>query len=49
MGSRGIVERNKKTIEQYIRNQPQEDIFTEQISMKEYIDLFTDEPVEGSK
>lgn len=49
MGSRGVVERNKKTIEQYIRNQPQEDIFTEQISMKEYIDRFTGEAVGGSK
>ena len=43
------VGRNKKAIEQYIRNQLQEDIFTEQLSMKEYIDLFTGEPVGESK
>ena len=43
------VGRNKKAIEQYIRNQLQEDISTDQMSMKEYIDPFTGEPVEGSK
>ena len=43
------VRRNKKAIEQYIRNQLQEDISTDQMSMKEYIDPFTGEPVEGSK
>ena len=43
------VGRNKKAIEQYIRNQLQEDITTDQMSMKEYIDPFTGEPVEGSK
>ena len=43
------VGRNKRAIEQYIRSQLQEDIATEQISMKEYIDPFTGEPVEGSK
>ena len=41
--------RNKKAIEQYIRNQLQEDISFEQISVKEYIDPFTGEPVGGSK
>ena len=39
------VGRNKKAIEQYIRNQLQEDISTDQISIKEYIDPFTGEPV----
>ena len=43
------VGRNKKAIEQYIRNQLQEDISTDQMSMKEYIDPFTGEPVERSK
>ena len=43
------VGRNKKVIEQYIRNQLQEDISADQMSMKEYIDPFTGEPVEGSK
>ncbi len=43
------VGRNKKAIEQYIRNQLQEDISSDQISMKEYIDPFTGKPVEGSK
>ena len=43
------VGRNKKAIEQYIRNQLQEDISADQMSMKEYIDPFTGEPVEGSK
>ena len=35
------VGRNKKAIEEYIRNQLQEDIANDQISMKEYIDPFT--------
>ena len=43
------VGRNKKAIEQYIRNQLQEDISTDQMSMKEFIDPFTGEPVEGSR
>ena len=42
--------RNKKVIEQYIRNQLQEDKNFEQLSIKEYIDPFTGEPVqEGNK
>lgn len=36
-----IVGRNKKAIENYIRNQLQEDIANDQISMKEFIDPFT--------
>ena len=39
------VGRNKKAIEQYIRNQLQEDISADQMSIKEYIDPFTGEPV----
>ena len=35
------VGRNKKAIESYIRNQLQEDIISDQISFKEYIDPFT--------
>lgn len=35
------VGRNKKAITEYIRNQLQEDIADDQISLKEYIDPFT--------
>ena len=35
------VGRNKKVIENYIKNQLQEDIINDQISFKEYIDPFT--------
>ena len=35
------VGRNKKAIENYIRNQLQEDIANDQISIKEFIDPFT--------
>ena len=35
------VGRNKKAIEEYIRNQLQEDIADDQLSLKEYIDPFT--------
>lgn len=38
------VGKNKKRIEEYIRTQLQEDIATDQISMKEYIDPFTGKP-----
>ncbi|MHB9093792.1 MAG: IS200/IS605 family transposase [Eubacteriales bacterium] len=43
------VGRNKKAIEQYIRKQLQEDIATDQLTLKEYIDPFTGEPVEKNK
>ena len=43
------VGRNKKQIEEYIRNQLQEDIMTDQISMKEFIDPFTGEQVRKGK
>ena len=34
------VEKNKQAIEDYIRNQEQEDMIADQISLKEYMDLF---------
>ena len=43
------VERNKKAIEEYIKNQIQEDIAYEQISLKEYIDPFTGEPIKKNR
>ena len=43
------VGRNKTAIQKYIQNQLQEDQIAEQISMKEYLDPFTGEPVKGSK
>ena len=43
------VGRNKKAIEEYIRTQLQEDIVSDQISLKEYVDPFTGEPVEKNK
>ncbi|MDH5095595.1 Transposase IS200 like protein [Clostridium perfringens] len=38
------VGKNKKAIEEYIRNQEQEDMIADQISLKEYMD-----PFKGSK
>ena len=35
------VGRNQKAIEEYIKNQLQEDIMSDQISLKEYMDPFT--------
>ena len=35
------VGRNKKVIEKYIQNQLEEDFANDQVSLKEYIDLFT--------
>ena len=35
------VGRNKKAIEKYIKNQLQEDIINDQLTIKEYIDPFT--------
>ena len=43
------VRRNKKAIEQYIRNQLQQDYEDEQLSIKEFVDPFTGEPVKGGK
>ena len=41
------VGRNKKAIEQYIRNQLQQDYEDDQMSIKEFVDPFTSEPVKG--
>ncbi|MFQ9806196.1 MAG: IS200/IS605 family transposase, partial [Christensenellales bacterium] len=43
------VGRNKKAIEEYIRNQLAEDKQYEQLTMKELIDPFTGEPVDRNK
>ena len=43
------VGRNKKAIAEYIRNQLQEDVASDQMSMKEYVDPFTGEPVKEGK
>ena len=43
------VGRNKKLIEEYIKNQIQEDLVYEQMSLKEYIDPFTGEPIKKGK
>ena len=43
------VGKNKKAIQEYIRNQLQEDIQYEQLTIKEYIDPFTGEPAKGNK
>ena len=43
------VGRNKKVMEQYIRNQQQEDYADDQLSIKEYIDPFTGKPEKEGK
>ena len=43
------VGKNKKAIAEYIRNQLQEDLAYEQMSMKELVDPFTGEPANASK
>ena len=43
------VGRNKKAIQEYIRNQLQEDYAEDQLSIKEYIDPFTGQPVKEDK
>ena len=43
------VGKNEKAIREYIKNQLQEDYMEDQISLKEYIDPFTGEPVEKGK
>ena len=43
------VGRNKKAIEKYIRNQLQQDYEDDQLSIKEFVDPFTGEPVKGGK
>ena len=43
------VGKNAKKIEEYINNQLQEDLTYDQISLREYIDPFTGEPVNKGK
>ena len=43
------VGKSRTAIEQYIRNQLQEDYADDQISIKEYVDPFTGEPVKEGK
>ena len=43
------VGRNAKAIEEYVKNQLQEDIATDQLSLKEFTDPFTGEPVSRGK
>ena len=43
------VGKNKKAIAEYIRNQLQEDFADDQMSIKEYVDPFTGEPVKEGK
>ena len=43
------VGRNKKAIQEYIKNQLYEDLIEEQMTIKEYMDPFTGEPVKKSK
>lgn len=44
-----MVGRNEKAIQEYVRNQLQEDIAADQISLKEFTDPFTGEPVSKGK
>jgi len=43
------VGKNAKRIVEYIRNQLQEDLTVDQLTLKEYIDPFTGEPVNKGK
>ncbi len=43
------VGKNVKKIEEYIQNQLKEDLEYDQMTLKEYIDPFTGEPVKGNK
>lgn len=43
------VGRNRKIIQEYIKNQLQEDIFEDQMTMKEFIDPFTGEEIQAKK
>lgn len=43
------IGRNEKAIQEYVRNQLQEDIAADQISLKEFTDPFTGEPVSKGK
>ena len=43
------VGKNEKAIREYINNQLQEDIMADQISLKEFVDPFTGEPIKEGK
>ena len=43
------VGKNAEKIEEYIRNQLKEDLEYDQMTLKEYVDPFTGEPVQPSK
>ena len=43
------VGRNKKAIQEYIQNQLQEDYSDDQMSIKEYVDPFTGQPVQEGR
>ena len=43
------VGKNAKKIEEYIKNQLQDDVAYDQLTLKEYIDLFTGKPVMDGK
>ena len=43
------VGRNRRAIEEYIKNQLQEDYTDDQLSITEFVDPFTGEPVRGGK
>ncbi|AVK82321.1 IS200/IS605 family transposase [Lysinibacillus sp. B2A1] len=43
------VGRNRKIIQEYIKNQLQEDVLEDQMSMKEFIDPFTGEEIKAKK
>lgn len=43
------VGRNEKKIAEYVRNQLKEDALSDQISLREYVDPFTGEPVKKDK
>ena len=43
------VGKNKKAIQEYIRNQLQEDYADDQMSIKEHVDPFTGQPVKEGK
>ena len=43
------VGKNEKTVREYIQNQLAEDKLSDQMSMEEFIDPFTGEPVKGTR
>ena len=43
------VGKNEKRIAEYVRNQLQEDVLSDQLTFKEYVDPFTGEPVKKGK